>query len=149
MAHAKSAQFDHWMRLFSGRFDEEYFTSVKKIGLTHSRIGLEPRWYIGGYTFTLNMLIEAATRHHRNRMRPEAARLKMVSLLRAINQAVMLDMDLAISVYLEENQATHDRKMDQLAAEFSGSFLSIVQNVNGKADELSMTADTIPHKMIA
>jgi methyl-accepting chemotaxis protein len=143
VAHAKSAQFDHWMRLFSGRFDAEYFTSVKKIGLTHSRIGLEPRWYIGGYTFTLNMLIEAATRHHRNLMRPEATRLKLVSLLRAINQAVMLDMDLAISVYLEENKATHDRKMDQLAADFSGSVMSIVQNVNGKADELSVTADTM------
>ncbi len=89
------------------------------------------------------MLIEAATRHHRNLLRPEAARLKLVSLLRAINQAVMLDMDLAISVYLEENQATHDRKMDELATEFSGSVLSIVQNVNGKADELSVTADTM------
>ena len=51
VSHAKSAQFDHWMRLFSGRFDADYFASVKRIGLTHSRIGLEPRWYIGGYTF--------------------------------------------------------------------------------------------------
>src|SRR5690242_12159566 len=46
VSHAKAAQFDHWMMLFSGRFDADYFTSVKKIGLTHSRIGLEPRWYI-------------------------------------------------------------------------------------------------------
>ena len=143
VSHAKSAQFDHWMKLFSGRFDADYFASVKKVGLTHSRIGLEPRWYIGGYTFTLDKLLEAATRQHRSMLHPEGARLKLASLLRAINQAVMLDMDLAISVYLEENKATLDRKMDQLAAEFSGSVLGIVQNVNGKADELSITADTM------
>jgi len=143
VAHAKTAQFDHWIKLFSGRFDSEYFASVKKIGLTHSRIGLEPRWYIGGYAFTLNKLLEMATRHHRSYLHPEAARIKLASLLRAINQAVMLDMELAISVYLEENKATHDRQMEKLADSFSGSVLTIVDNVNGKADELAVTADTM------
>jgi hemoglobin-like flavoprotein len=87
VAHAKSAQFEHWMGLFSGRFDAEYFASVKKIGLAHSRIGLEPQWYIGGYSFILSMLMEAATRLHQSRMRQEAARIKLNALLRAINQA--------------------------------------------------------------
>ena len=89
------------------------------------------------------MLIEAATRHHRDLDAARGDETEARFLLRAINQAVMLDMDLAISVYLEENKATHDRKMDQLAADFSGSVLSVVQNVNGKADELSVTADTM------
>jgi methyl-accepting chemotaxis protein len=131
------------MRLFSGRFDADYFASVKKIGLTHSRIGLEPRWYIGGYAFILNRLLEAAPRLHQSRLRPKAARVKLASLLKAINQAVMLDMDLAISVYLEENKAAYDRQMDKLADGFRDSVLTIVENVNGKADELSVTADTM------
>jgi methyl-accepting chemotaxis protein len=143
VTHARTAQFDHWIRLFSGRFDADYFASVKKIGLTHSRIGLEPQWYIGAYTFTLNRLVEAATRLHQSRLRPKAARTKLASLLKAINQAVTLDMDLAISVYLEENKATHDRQMEKLAGSFSGSVLIIVENVNGKADELAVTADTM------
>jgi methyl-accepting chemotaxis protein len=143
VTHAKAAQFDHWMRLFSGRFDADYFASVKKIGLTHSRIGLEPRWYIGGYAFILNRLLEAAPRLHQSRLRPKAARVKLASLLKAINQAVMLDMDLAISVYLEENKAAYDRQMDKLADGFRDSVLTIVENVNGKADELSVTADTM------
>jgi methyl-accepting chemotaxis protein len=143
VTHAKAAQLDHWMKLFSGSFDADYFESVKMIGLTHSRIGLEPRWYIGGYAFILNMLLEAATRLHRSRLRPEAARINLASLLRAINQAVMLDMDLAISVYLEENKAAYDRQMDKLADGFRSSVLTIVENVNGKADELAVTADTM------
>ncbi|WP_439375687.1 protoglobin domain-containing protein [Bradyrhizobium sp. PMVTL-01] len=35
-------------RLFSGRFDEEHIRGVRNIGLAHNKIGLEPRWYIGG-----------------------------------------------------------------------------------------------------
>ena len=89
------------------------------------------------------MLMEAATRHHQSRMRPEAARLKLASLLRAINQAVMLDMDLAISVYLEENKATYDRQDGQTRRRLPRFGPAIVENVNGKADELSVTADTM------
>jgi methyl-accepting chemotaxis protein len=143
VSHAKAAQLDHWITLFSGRFDKDYFASVRKIGLTHSRIGLEPQWYIGGYAFILTMLLDAATRQYRSRLRPKAARVKLASLLRAINQAVMLDMDVAISVYIEENKATHDLQMEKLANSFRGSVLTIVDNVNGKADELAVTADTM------
>jgi hypothetical protein len=40
----KRAQGGHWGRLFSGRFDDGYFASVRAIGLMHVKIGLEPRW---------------------------------------------------------------------------------------------------------
>src|SRR5690242_4882189 len=46
----KQTQMAHWRRLFSARFDQDYFASVQTIGRMHHRIGLEPRWYIGGYT---------------------------------------------------------------------------------------------------
>src|SRR3569833_452196 len=49
----KQAQGSHWARLFAGHFDDTYMDSVRTIGLTHNRIGLEPRWYIGGYKFVM------------------------------------------------------------------------------------------------
>jgi methyl-accepting chemotaxis protein len=33
-----------------GLFDETYETSINRIGETHHRIGLDPRWYIGATT---------------------------------------------------------------------------------------------------
>ncbi len=51
MDRASKAQGEHWLRLFSGRFDDDYVASVRRVGMMHSRIGIEPRWYIGGYTF--------------------------------------------------------------------------------------------------
>ena len=52
----KLAQTSHWSRLFNGRFDHEYMQGVRTIGFLHNKIGLEPRWYIGGYNFVLSQL---------------------------------------------------------------------------------------------
>ena len=141
--HARSAQLKHWLNLFSGRFDSEYFASVRRIGLTHSRIGLEPRWYVGGYAFTVNHLYDAATRKFSTRWRPEVARAKLSDLLAALNKAVMLDMDLAISIYIEENKAAYDRQLDQLAESFRGTVVDIVEAVGGEAGHLDATAEAM------
>jgi hypothetical protein len=49
----RQAQRSHWERLFAGRFDEGYATGVRRIGAAHARIGLDPRWYMGGYALAL------------------------------------------------------------------------------------------------
>ncbi|HMQ58017.1 MAG TPA: protoglobin domain-containing protein [Rhizobiaceae bacterium] len=49
MKHAASKQLQHWSLLFEGKFDSSYAASVTRIGEIHAKLGLEPRWYIGGY----------------------------------------------------------------------------------------------------
>ena len=88
----KAAQQSHWARLFNGRFDHEYMQGVRTIGLIHNKIGLEPRWYIGGYNFVLSQLAALAVRHYR--WKP----VHLAAVLTALNCAVLLDMDIAISV---------------------------------------------------
>src|SRR5688500_19046463 len=60
-----SAQLQHWGRAFSGSFDASYVEGIYRIGLIHNKIGLEPRWYIGGYAFILNELATALSKKHR------------------------------------------------------------------------------------
>ena len=110
----KSAQQGHWGKLFSGRFDESYFAGVRAIGLAHNRIGLEPRWYIGGYNFVLNRLIDLAVETYRW----SPGKLKAVT--RAVNSAVMLDMDIAISVYQEAMVAERMARGEKLAVLLQG-----------------------------
>ena len=57
MAQAQTAQERHWDRIMSGAFDMDYVESVQRIGAVHARIGLEPRWYIGGYGLVIEGLI--------------------------------------------------------------------------------------------
>src|SRR5690606_5583869 len=59
MMGAKSGQIRHWQTILDGHFDGVYEASIKRIGETHHRIGLDPRWYIGGYNALINGLVQA------------------------------------------------------------------------------------------
>jgi methyl-accepting chemotaxis protein len=90
-----SVQTKHWTRLFSASFDVDYEQSIRRIGLVHHKIGLEPRWYIGGYAFVLNEIVRYLARSHRFNGAALGRKIE------ALNKVVMLDMDYAISVYQE------------------------------------------------
>ncbi len=136
----KSAQAMHWARLFNGRFDDEYMQGVRTIGLVHNRIGLEPRWYIGGYNFVLGRLAALAVRTYR--WRPG----HLADILTAVNSAVMLDMDIAISVYQEAMLAERQKHQDKLTAairEFDGQMRTALETVAKSAARLQGSANML------
>ncbi|MBL8672067.1 MAG: globin-coupled sensor protein [Alphaproteobacteria bacterium] len=143
VAHARSAQQEHWLNMFHGRFDDSYFASVRRIGMAHSKIGLEPRWYIAGYTYTLSRMHDVLSRALIRTFRPGESRAQMARVLRAVNQAVMLDMDLAISIYLEENDAKHRRHLAEITQTFDKTVGGVVEIVSAASTELTATADTM------
>ncbi len=143
MAHAAEAQIKHWNNLFSGKFDEQYVESVRKIGLTHSRIGLEPQWYIGGYAFILSRAYPLIAHAYSSRLNPAAAQEKTSRMLRAVNQAVMLDMDMAISIYIQENKNSYEQKLEKLAGDFEESVKEVVDAVTHSAEEMRTSAHTL------
>jgi methyl-accepting chemotaxis protein len=140
---AASAQIAHWMLLFSGRFDEAYIESSRRIGLVHSRIGLDPRWYMGGYAFVLNELAAMAVARQVRHMRRDAGRSTVTTLLQAINMAICLDMDLGISIYLGENKAGSDRRMAALAQGLEASVGQLVGRLASGAGHLETTAKSM------
>jgi hypothetical protein len=136
----KAAQGSHWQRLFNGRFDHDYMQGVRAIGLVHNKIGLEPRWYIGGYNFVLGQLMEVAVNRYRWRPRHLSA------VLTALSCAVMLDMDIAISVYQEAMLAERQRKQDKIAAairEFDGQMKVALDTVGDSATNLQGAANAL------
>ena len=141
--YAKKAQQSHWMRLFEGKFDEDYLQSVRRIGLVHSRIGLEPSWYIGAYSFTLNYLYSDIAQRYESRLSPSSASAKTAALMRAINKCVMIDMDIAISVYLEENERVYNSKLDDLAHNFEDKVGGIIEAVATDSIELETSAKSL------
>lgn len=137
MSRAGRAQGEHWTKLFSGRFDQGYIDSVRKIGLMHSRIGLNPQWYIGGYSFILHRLFRLVAHQQRRQLNGMNKAWKLMS---ALNQAAMIDMDLAISCYIEENKTTYDRKLAALAADFESKVGGMVEQLATASNELETTA---------
>ncbi|KRB40370.1 MAG: methyl-accepting chemotaxis protein [Pseudomonadota bacterium] len=101
---AKNKQVDHWDVISSGKLDERYVQAVTTVGEVHARIGLEPRWYIGGYALVLETLIEKVleARWPKGGFASRKTSSKQTAReLGALTKATLLDMDFAISVYLD------------------------------------------------
>jgi methyl-accepting chemotaxis protein len=134
MAQARSAQALHWLGIFEGKFDDAYIERVRRIGNTHERIGLEPRWYIGGYSLAMGELMALAVVTYRKK--PE----KLTRMLQSMVKALFLDMDFAISIYIEEGKINFQKQLNALAEGFEGSVMGLVEKVSTSVSEMNQTA---------
>ncbi len=106
MDAASSRQAAHWDVIAQAEFSDTYVNTVRTIGQVHARIGLEPRWYIGGYAMVMDRLLRATV----DSLWPKGFMAKgdpaqAGEAVSALMKAVMLDMDFAISIYLETIEA--------------------------------------------
>lgn len=117
--HARSAQRDHWIQLFEHGLNADYYERARRIGNTHARIGLEPKWYIGGYALILEQMIEAEALGRFGRIWP--ARRRMARDLAALVKVAMIDMDVALSTYFERaEQSTREIVLGRMGAALRG-----------------------------
>jgi len=102
IAAAKEIQGNHWVTVGQAKFDETYIQKATTIGEIHARIGLEPRWYIGGYALIMEQLIIAMVNAKWEKIRKKKTTPQETSAeLAAVVKAAMLDMDYVITVYLD------------------------------------------------
>jgi ABC-type transporter Mla subunit MlaD len=133
MRHAKEMQLRHWDLIASASFDSAYVASVTRIGEAHRRLGLEPRWYIGGYSFLMSRLARVIQREPK--VDPERRERLLASFLRA----ALLDMDFAISVYLDAGLRAKQETIDRMSASFRG----VIHSVSAASQELEATASVL------
>lgn len=94
----KQLQFDYLVRISAGQFDDAYFEDRLRMGRTHERVGLQPRWYLAAYSHFLNLFTPRLQQHYRsNPGRATAA-------FQALGKVFMLDASLAMDAYI-----AHDR----------------------------------------
>lgn len=138
---ARDAQIDHWELLFRGDFGPEYLGSVQRIGATHSRIGLEPRWFLGAYGQVIAEVQAACLAAYAPRVSKDpGARAELTAVLRAVTLASSLDMDLVIEVYNRENERKHRAHLEELAKKFHSS---VTESLTRATSELGAAARQI------
>lgn len=115
MDAARARQKQHWAEIVKAEFGPAYVKDTNAVGHAHARIGLDPRWFIGGYAIITQKLIEALVAEdwpkmlRMKRMQPKDAARRITDLLKA----VMLDMELSITVYLD--RLTEERRVIEAA----------------------------------
>jgi methyl-accepting chemotaxis protein len=131
----RTTQAAHWNGLFSGQFDERYFAQALAIGTAHERIGLEPRWYVGGYCLILEKLVAAIAAKYR-------AKPGLAEDIAAVLKAAFLDLDLAISTYIQRGEATSIKREMLAVAEVIDRELQLaVGGISTQTESLSEGAD--------
>ncbi|MFA7601997.1 MAG: protoglobin domain-containing protein, partial [Novosphingobium sp.] len=102
MSRARNAQRDHWMDVFSNGVNEAYRRRAVHIGQVHARIGLEPKWYIGGYTLVLEDVIAVLVAPGLFRLLPW--RRALARRLATLIKVSLLDIDLGLSGYFVDSE---------------------------------------------
>lgn len=89
----KVTQKRYLLEIFEGVFDDAYFESQLKIGVMHKKIGLTPRWYLGGYSIYLQQINPLILRKY------WYSSAKVLKLQAAVNKILSVDAQLAIDTY--------------------------------------------------
>lgn len=110
VAHAKAAQKAHWRRLFSGKFEQEYFDSAARVGKVHYDLRLPFIQYLGGYSSAGADMIDVLVR---KRLTGRAALSTQVQLL---NQVMLADCERVIASYFQAQHAEQSKALDVLTA---------------------------------
>lgn len=132
--HARRKQRAHWDGILTGRFDDSYFETVRRIGRVHCDIGLEPQSYMAGYAEVASHLIGAVvSRSSRKR--------ETVDAVDALLRAIFLDMALAISTYLDACETRERGRRNEVAEIFEQNIAGVIANLTSAADQLETSAD--------
>jgi PAS domain S-box-containing protein len=104
----KSIQRTYLLRMTEGNFDESYFADRVRIGMTHERIGLLPRWYLLAYNHYFKLLAPLILHHYAQE--PGLAYNSVV----ALEKVFVLDASLALDAYMASDRYRHFQELESI-----------------------------------
>ncbi len=138
--HARARQGEHWRRLFSANYDGDYVQSVQRVALAHAGIGLQPRYYIGSYLVVLEEMHATVLAEYRTRFGGAAARARAETAIRAIDRAVLFDLQQVVGAYMNKLESEYRDRLDNLSAQFGAVVSRFTDEVNTRAGTLRQEA---------
>jgi methyl-accepting chemotaxis protein len=104
----------HWDVLTDARFDSLYAERVKVLSDSESRIGLDPRWRVSSHAVVLEHLVAGIVEDAWPRSLFGGAgrrQHEVTGLLRALVRAVMVDLEIGISLRFNEARLGHQQAL--------------------------------------
>jgi len=142
--HARTEQGKHWSRIASGEINEEYYRSSIRIGKTHNRIGLEPKWYLGGYAVLTAQIVRAVMDEMMSGAFVSAKRKNQTEdLLDALIRAIFLDMELAVSTYLQTKDKDFKDFLGDLSNTFDAEMAGFIKDLGSASSNMMDNAQSL------
>ena len=119
------------LSLAGPEIDEKYLRDRRQIGEVHDRIGLEPRWYLGGYALYLSMLTPLVCSH------VGGDSLRGERMLVALQKLLLFDVQIAMERYIVRRE--HD--LQHLIEELSLAGRLLARDLESTGAALRSTAE--------
>lgn len=136
----KKTQKEYFLGLANGKYDVAYFRERFRIGKTHDRIKLKPKYYIAAYSLYYNMvlpLIEKAFRED-----PTAMMKHTQAFLKIVNLDMQLAIESYISAYLEVNSVITTLK------DTSENVTNVAKDLATSTSEISIASDDLAQRVV-
>jgi PAS domain S-box-containing protein len=104
----KKLQREYLLRFAEGNFDDAYFADRLRIGKTHERVGLSPRWYLLGYNLYFKLITPLVRQFYSED--PDRAAESIL----ALEKAFMLDASLAMDAYIASDRYRHLQQLESI-----------------------------------
>ena len=140
---ARTAQAEHWKRVFGAGFDDAYLASARKIGDAHAALGVEPGWYLGGMSFALGELLRHAAEAQPSGFFARGNPAKTGALAAAISRAMLLDTDLVLESFQQDVGRAVTERVGKVTTQFGGTINTVVDAVGRAATELQDKAHSL------
>ena len=88
----EGAQAAYFCSILDARIDEEYFEHRLRIGETHARLDIKPRWNLGNYATYADLIIPRLAEHLKGQT--------LLNTIRAFLKVFFLDGSLAVEAYI-------------------------------------------------
>ncbi|MFC3173020.1 methyl-accepting chemotaxis protein [Novosphingobium bradum] len=132
MEAARAKQLDHWRHLFSGQPGAAYVQRATMIGEVHARIGLEPKWYVGGYASILAEVVAGMIQSGPAALAALGGRARTADAVATLVKLALYDMTVALSAYYDadaERRTAVDKMADALARMAEGDFTARLEGL--------------------
>ena len=109
LARLQGAHERYFRELTAGDYDAGYVARRLEVGVTHARIGLEPKWYVGAFRQYLSGMLDAVWAHSGGR------RESFVPAFDALLKVAMFDLGLTLDTYIHADKrriALRDRAIE-------------------------------------
>jgi len=123
------AQREYLLSLAEPKIDLGYLADRLRIGETHERIGLEPRWYLGAYSLYFNLLVPLLREAYAHDL--DVCERTVAALMKRL----MLDAQLAMEAYIER----HERQLEHLNRELAEASRSLARTLGDRDQELRVS----------
>ena len=109
LARLKAAHEKYFRELTAGGYGDDYVARRLEVGVTHARIGLAPKWYVGAFRKYLSGMLEAIWEHSAGQ------REVFIPAFDALLKVAMFDLGLTLDTYIHADKqriALRDRAIE-------------------------------------